>query len=331
MQRFLTSVSLLVLLFALAAVAPAPVSQPGAGPQAQSQAGLRQAWSDLGGALVQNAEAKRFGGGRSFGFSRSVPRAPRAPIGQRNTQGQQPNSGRQGGMFGRGGMGLFGGLLAGSLLGSLFFGHGFGGIGMIDLLLIGGGIYLLTRFMRSRAPSQAAGYGERYERGATGHGQSGPDHGDAWSRLRTQPAEPGGTPGPAYGPQAQAQPRVSTPEGFDSEEFLRGAKAVFVRMQEAWDRRDLEDIREFVSPQVFEEVSRQAQDDPTPSTTTILLLEAELAHAEKLGPATQAAVRYRALLQESGGPAEPDEVNEVWHFQRDGDDAPWKLIGLQQD
>ncbi|MCK7503809.1 MAG: hypothetical protein MZV70_06640 [Desulfobacterales bacterium] len=48
--------------------------------------------------------------------------------------------------------GMLGGMLMGGLIGSLLFGggHAWGGPGLIDIALIGGGLFLLFRFLRSR-------------------------------------------------------------------------------------------------------------------------------------------------------------------------------------
>ena len=43
---------------------------------------------------------------------------------------------------------------------------------------------------------------------------------------------------------------------------MKGAKAVYTRLQNSWDKRDLEDIRHFTSKEVWEEINRQAQEDP---------------------------------------------------------------------
>jgi predicted lipid-binding transport protein (Tim44 family) len=47
---------------------------------------------------------------------------------------------------------MLGGLLMGSLIGSMLFGGGqaSGGPGLLDLLLIGGGLFLVLRFVRAR-------------------------------------------------------------------------------------------------------------------------------------------------------------------------------------
>jgi predicted lipid-binding transport protein (Tim44 family) len=50
------------------------------------------------------------------------------------------------------------------------------------------------------------------------------------------------------------------PAGFDTEAFLRHAKASFIRMQAAWDRSDVNDLREFTTPEVFAELQLQIQE-----------------------------------------------------------------------
>ena len=51
---------------------------------------------------------------------------------------------------------MLGGLLAGSLLGSLLFGGGFNGGGFLDIILIGGLLFLAFKFFsRRRAATQA--------------------------------------------------------------------------------------------------------------------------------------------------------------------------------
>ena len=186
------------------------------------------------------AEAKRLGGGGSFGSrpsyskSYSKPTAPMSSPSQQAAPGAAPMGGR--GMFG----GLLGGMLMGGLLGSLLFGGPFSGISLMDLLLIGGGLFLLTRFLRSRQPaaqtSARSGMGHDSPRGA-------------WDNLRSsrRPASPAA---------------VNIPPGFDEREFLDGAKAAYTRMQASWDARDLDDLRQFTSPEVFAEVQAQAAADP---------------------------------------------------------------------
>ncbi len=121
------------------------------------------------------------------------------------------------------------------------------------------------------------------------------------------------------------------PPGFDEAEFLQGAKAAYARLQASWDARDMEDIRQFTTGAVFSEISAQAQADPGPSRTEVLMVEARLLEARTEGPATLATVYFDALLRETRGGG-TEQVREVWHFRRQDDTAGgmWLLDGIQQ-
>lgn len=275
--------------------------------------------------IAMDAQAKRFGGGRSFGSRKSYSAPAKSPSSPGYSQ-QQQQSGTSGtaGATGmrRPGMGLFGGLLAGTLLGSLFFGGGFMGPGLLDLLLIGGGIFLLMRIMRRRSVATSPGArnidepvslregADRYARAQAG-----------WNHLSAESPQP-----------TQPQPQVNVPEGFDADEFLRGAKMVYNRLQQSWDARDMKDIREFTTDEVYEEVSRQAAEDPQPSTTEILLVNARLLEAKEVDDRIVATVYYDVMLREDGSQGQPSQVREVWHFSRPASDASahWQLEGMQQ-
>ncbi|MDQ6979252.1 MAG: Tim44 domain-containing protein, partial [Mariprofundaceae bacterium] len=77
------------------------------------------------GLSVDTAEAKRFGGGSSFGKKHSAP-TTQPGMTQRSTPGQSAN--KQGGSARSGMMGMLGGLALGGLLGAMFFGGGFEGV-----------------------------------------------------------------------------------------------------------------------------------------------------------------------------------------------------------
>ncbi len=283
------------------------------------------------------AEAARFGGGRSFGsrpsYSQPAQRQQTQNMNQsKPNQQQQQNLGQtapaRGGMFGRFG-GFMGGMLAGSLLGALFFGMPFAGGGMMDILLIGilivAGVMVFRMIAaRRRQPEyNYAGAAQGHVEAPTGRNDWS---GSQWDRLRTEPS------GQASGASAsQSGAAVSVP-GFDEEEFLRGAKLVYTRLQASWDARDLNDIHEFATPEVMEEIKRQAAQDPTPSKTEILLINAKVLEAKFQGQHTVATVYYDVLMREDKTKDAPEQVREVWHFRRDSADpkASWKLEGIQQ-
>jgi predicted lipid-binding transport protein (Tim44 family) len=146
----------------------------------------------------------------------------------------------------------------GGLIGSLLFGggHGFGDPGLFDILLGGGGLFLLYRFLRAKrmtAASAAPAGSMPFEQGPS----------QSWGEAGFNPAvEPT--------PVAAEQPAF--PPGFDAEDLLKGAKVIYTRLQAAWDKRNLEAIQQFVSPEVLAEIGFQAKADPQPGKTKLLLI-----------------------------------------------------------
>lgn len=299
-------------------------------------------------ATPDDADARRMGGGRSFGgssiMSRPAP-APRAPAGAAmpgSTMNRQATSNATGAAAGAatasrfGGMGgLFGGLLAGSLLGSLFMGHGFGagGGGLLDIIIIGLIVYFGYRFLRRRRDNAAqtertmySGQDSPYSNPTFGN-TAGPASGtgSAWDNLRS-----GGTAAAAARNFDEPQSDL-IPADFDQEEFLRGAKMAYVRMQESWDKRDLDDIAQFATPAVLDVLKQQMADEPLPTTTELLLVNASLMEVKNEDGKQRAAVFFDVLMREDPNAAQPEQVREVWHFVRPlNTDESWKLDGIQQ-
>lgn len=279
-------------------------------------------------ASVGDAEAARFGGGRSFGSKPSMQRSTVAPP----TRQTPPVAGATAGAAAQksgllGGMGgMFGGLLAGTLLGSLLFGGGFNGGGLMDILLIGILLFvaykLFTRF-RANRPVPAGGpapVGPAYAPDEEPAGMQRQNTGMNWSSLEKR-SDPGAVP---------VAPEITVPAGFDSEEFLRGAKLAFTRLQASWDKRDLEDIAQFTSPAVLQEVRNQFETDPAPSRTEILLVNARLLNVKEENGEQTASVFFDALLREAPS-TDTTQVREVWHFVRPlNENGSWKLDGIQQ-
>ena len=186
---------------------------------------------------------------------------------------------------------------------------------MLDLVLIGGGLFLLFRFLRARrmaADSPSAGGALSFDRGPSqGWGSSGYD--------------------PAAAAPAAAAEQPVLPPGFDAPEFLKGAKVMYTRMQAAWDKRDLDDIRQFTSAEVFEEIRRQAQEDPTPGKTELLLITPRILDVRETDGQTIASVLYDVMMRENREEM-TKQVRELWHFSRDAGKptAFWVLEGIQQ-
>lgn len=275
---------------------------------------------------VSDAEAARFGGGRSFGSKPSMQRSTTAPTMQQKPPMAGATAGaaaqKPGLMGGMGGM--LGGLLAGTLLGSLLFGGGFNGGGLMDILLIGILLFvaykLFTRFRGSRpVPAGGPDPGPAYAPREESAGMQRQNAGMNWGSLQKQDA-----------PAATAAPEVSVPAGFDTEEFLHGAKMAFTRLQASWDKRDLEDIAQFTNPTVLQEVKSQFEADTRPGKTEILLINAQLLNVAEENNEQTASVFFDVLLREAPA-TDTTQVREVWHFTRGmTENQSWKLDGIQQ-
>lgn len=273
-------------------------------------AGLLYFWLD-------SADAARLGRGRSFGSKPSYQRSAPAPT--QNPASHQTNPGQTASQrpASRGWGGMLGGLLVGGLIGSLLFGgHGFAGPGLLDLLFLGGGLFLLMRFLRSRRKAAESPFAAGPLPFETGSAQPSDIHG--WSPAAAQAAA-----------GAAGQPML--PQGFDADEFLKGASAIYTRLQSSWDRRDLSDIRQFTSPEVFAEIQGQTQQDPEPGKTELLLVKPRIVEVREVGGQTIASVLYDVLMREDGDELSK-QVRELWHFSRDRSqpEAFWVLEGIQQ-
>jgi len=118
---------------------------------------------------------------------------------------------------------------------------------------------------------------------------------------------------------------------FDQESFLLNAKKHFVHLQEAWDRGDLEKLREFATPEMFAELNQDLQARATEQNRTeVLTIEADLLGIESLQDVYLASVRFSGMIREQAdGPAE--SFVEVWNLTKPvNGQGGWVLAGIQQ-
>lgn len=241
------------------------------------------------------AEAKRFGGGSSMGRSYSTSHASSASA-ARPATAAAPNRSSW--------LGPLAGLAAGGLLASLFMGHG--SFGSLILLLLGAIAVIAVFRMLRRGIAQPHDHRQTVNYGPT--------------LSPREAAQNYGGGGAATTPDY--------PAGFDVEGFLRGAKILFVRLQASNDKKNLADIGEFTTPEMFAEVSMQMQErGDAPSFTEVVRLDAQVLQVFKDRGNTIASVRFSGLIREQEqGPAE--NFVEIWHFQQDG--TSWRVAGIEQ-
>ncbi|MGF6739956.1 TIM44-like domain-containing protein [Paraburkholderia atlantica] len=293
-----------------------------------------------------DAEARRMGGGRSFGRqSNSLQQQRQTPPPSQPAQNNQatqqsaqpaapatkptppaaPNRNRWLGPI----AGLAAGLGIAALLSHFGLGEAFAGmfanvivIALIAMVVI----WLIRRFAgRKRDAAQPA-----YAGTAPSLNTKGTDYIQE-PRYTAPPTgsylEPQGNP--LTTPSLGATPSV--PAGFDSEAFLRNAKVYFVRLQAAWDVGNIDDIREFTTPEMFAEVRVDlAARGTQQNQTDVVQLNAELLGVEERATEYFASVRFSGLIREAPGAAAEPFV-EVWNLtkaNRAGEG--WLLAGIQQ-
>jgi predicted lipid-binding transport protein (Tim44 family) len=250
-------------------------------------------------AFTADAYAKRFGGGRSFGVTRSINSNSylnnRAATAERAAQRPLQQRSWFAPMLG---------LLAGGLLASLFFQNGFGSA-LLMWLAVGAVIYLLISLLRQRqaSPLASSQYSMYQQRSQQQQGYAGRD----------------------------AHVVVSSLHGFDEIAFIRDAKALFIRLQTAYDQKNLADLRQFTTPQVFAEIQLQLQERGDASNVTeVLSLDAVVLDLNEEANVIMASVRFNASIREEIG-AHPIAVTEIWHFQKRLPQPDWVVAGIQQD
>ena len=269
--------------------------------------------------FAATAEARRFGGGGSFGKQRTMApqQAPKAPAAApAPTPGAAPAAAPA--PAGNKWLGPLAGLAIGAGLGALFAGGGLGGMGgamggILMAILAGVAVMFLISLFRKKQAQPAMQYA----------GAGAPYH-------EPQPAQQ-----PVYGGSAASAAAPATqsniPADFPVETFLRSAKTSFIRLQAANDRKDLNDVREYTTPEMFAEISMQMQErDDAPQRTDVIAINGELLEVTNEGDMAIASVRFTGQLRENNGT--PDNVDEIWHVQKNLRDekSVWLLAGIQQ-
>lgn len=288
--------------------------------------------------VITEAEARRLGGGGSIGRqSQGISR--QAPA-QQPSQNQMSSAKQQQPAAAPGAQSMpkpaspwrniLGGALLGLGLGALLSHLGIGGalagiistILMIALLALAA-MFIYRMFRRKNPEPQARhAYAGGYSTGA-----STPEIG---SRLDPK-AQPAAFQGEARASGSADSNTLDIPADFDVPAFLRNAKTYFIRLQAAWDRADVSDIREFTTPQMFGELRLQLQErGASPNHTDVVSLEADLVGLETVGHEYLASVRFSGMIKESeSAAAEP--FAEVWNLNKPvSGQGGWLLAGIQQ-
>ncbi|MDP1735460.1 MAG: Tim44-like domain-containing protein [Sulfuritalea sp.] len=284
------------------------------------------------GMMVQDAEAaKRLGGGKSTGISRdstvmkrdaipAKPAAAPAAAAPATAGAAAPAAAAQSGMSRW--MGPLAGLAAGIGLAALFshLGLGEGMANIMMMLLLGLAVFFAVRWFLGKRRPAAAQPAMQYA-GMPG-GMEPPRANEPFI-----PASAGGTAAAATATAAA----TNVPADFDVDGFLRQARLNFIRLQAANDRGDMEDIRQFCSPEMAAEIQMQFQErNQLAQETDVVQLNAELLDVGTEGDRAMASVRFSGLIREEANAA-PEAFSEVWHLSKPVDGSRgWSIAGIQQ-
>ncbi|MFB1029940.1 MAG: Tim44-like domain-containing protein, partial [Thauera sp.] len=119
--------------------------------------------------------------------------------------------------------------------------------------------------------------------------------------------------------------------GFDTEGFARQAKLNFIRLQAANDAGNLDDLREFTTPEVFAELCMQLNERKgAEQRTDVVELNAEVIDVAEENDRYVVSVRFSGLLREQADAA-PEAFDEIWHLSKPlAGSAGWLIAGIQQ-
>jgi len=118
-------------------------------------------------------------------------------------------------------------------------------------------------------------------------------------------------------PAEEQSVAVFTDGDFNENEFLEGAKLFFSRFQQASDSREFDDLKMFLSDEVYADAVVEARSNPEPSHTEIMLLNARLMEVKSENDRTGATVFYDAQIRKGASGDQPVHVRTVWEFSRD--------------
>lgn len=265
-----------------------------------------------------DAEAARLGGGRSVGMQRqSVAPKPVAPAQQATPAAPAAPAAAPAGAPKRNWLGPIAGLAAGlgiaALLSHFGLGEGMANIVMIALLVMAA-VFVFRLLTRRNSPPPGAAYPNEPLQYAGGNPNEA---------TPVAAAAPGSTAAPASA--------ARVPAGFDSEGFVRVAKLNFVRLQAANDAKDINDIREFVSPELYAEIKMQMDErGSAPQQTDVVTLNAELLEVATEGSRHIASVHFSGMIREAVGAAAAP-FDEIWNLAKPTEGTQgWIVAGIQQ-
>ena len=124
------------------------------------------------------------------------------------------------------------------------------------------------------------------------------------------------------------------PAGFDAEGFLKASKANFVTLQDAWDRSDIQNLRAMMTDDMLEQIKTQLADRESHTggvvnKTEVVMLNAQLLGIEELSDVYMASVEFSGMIREDAS-AGASPFREVWNMTKPrSGGSGWLVAGVQ--
>lgn len=303
----------------------------------------------VGMTMALDAEAKRLGGGKSAGMQRQGVTAPdksgtgstagapnqAAPVAGSTAAAAAPGAAAAAAPK-RSWMGPLAGLAAGLGIAALASHFGFGEAlaNMLTIALVLMAVMVVIGLvMRKRAASRGGALAGAGGMGNTMGGLRQPEQ----ASYRSGPDAPQAS-GSVIGSRltggmggAAASGAGQIPPGFDTAAFERTARDQFMALQAANDARDLDRLRDYLSPEMFDVVRAEITErGDALQKTEVFGLQAQVLDVAEESDRYIASVRFIGSVREQFG-AETEDLDEVWHLTKQKSGlGGWVIAGIQQ-
>ena len=269
----------------------------------------------IGLTMSLDANAKRFGGGKSFGSAPSHQTRQAAPASPAAAPAAAGAAAKAGGASRW--LGPLAGIAAGGLLASMFMGDGFQGMQIFDILIMAVIAFVIFRFIAARRRKQQA------DLAPAGHA---PMQREAFDAKPATASIFGG------GSSATARPVINAPAWFNEQSFLEAARNHFQSLQQHWDANEMDKIAEFVTPQMLEFLKRERADlGDGFNSTYIDNLTVQLDGLDDRADKTIATLTFSGLSKTSRFD-QGEAFSESWNMERvQGENQPWLVAGIRQN
>lgn len=276
-----------------------------------------------------HAEAKKFGGGKSFGKSFKTAPAPKSQPTNTNTINKQNDpaaaakSSSKKGLMG----GLLGGLLAGGLIAAMF-GGAFEGFQMMDFLIIALLAFVLFKIFKSLMAAKNGSINRPNQQAYAGN--QSPQNNKGYYHEQSQFRESAATSTAGGFGAVNNDVPFNFPPNFDMSAFVNGAREHYRTLQGAWNHNELETIQEYVTPELYNDLSEERRKLDGQQHTEVMYVDAEIVRADYDGKRAQLSLQFSGRYCDRQEGIEED-ITDIWHLERDMTlpNAPWLIVGIQ--